>query len=48
MAKETENNGRLEGGVYEIFAYTLKLTTYRNSSDMNELYEMALLKEMEV
>ena len=37
MTQETKNNGQPEGGIYELFAYLLKLGVYRNSSDINEL-----------
>ncbi|MCD6192119.1 MAG: hypothetical protein J7L26_01455 [Candidatus Aminicenantes bacterium] len=42
MTKETKNNGYPEGGIYELFAYTLKLLAYPNNSHMNELAEIRL------
>jgi len=44
MTKETKNNGHPEGGIYELFAYTLKLLAYPNNSHMNELCDMLLQK----
>ena len=39
MTKE-KNIGHPEGGIYEPFAYTPKLSAYPNISDMNELYDI--------
>ena len=39
MTKE-KNIGHPEGGIYEPFAYTPKLSAYLNISDMNELAEI--------
>jgi len=40
MTKGTKNNVYPEGCIYELFAYTPKMSIYPNNSDMNELSEM--------
>ena len=37
MTQETKKDGHPEGGIYELFAYTPKLSAYPNTSYMNEL-----------
>ena len=40
MTKETKSNDHPEGGIYEPFAYTPKLSAYPNISDIYELSEI--------
>ncbi len=40
MTRETKNNSHPEGGIYEQFAYTLKLSAYQKISDMKEISEI--------
>jgi len=41
MGRKTKKNSRSEGSICEQFVYLIKLAVYPNSSDMNELYEIA-------
>jgi hypothetical protein len=41
MIRETIDNGHPEGGICEQFAYLPNLVAYPNTSDMNELSEIA-------
>ncbi|MDK2946814.1 MAG: hypothetical protein PWQ85_1609 [Geotoga sp.] len=40
MNRETKNNGHLEGGIYEKFAYFPNLVSYLKNPYMNELSEI--------